>query len=274
MKRHRERGFTRVDALVTIIVITMIVTTSLAALVPAMNKARQAALRARCANQMKQISAAISMYADTYNSFLPWCGGKDPNYPPPFNCKVSSSCPSDETHPYTVYRGDNPNYLDVNGVPIPMRLACLYEEGIIDDASVFYCPDNQEPTYQYDSYVHPSPPNTSYEWGTLPQAFNDRTAMNQWVRAGYLYYPTNPNTSPKYTPRRYDELDAQIPYITDILIIASTSSWGTISHKTESGGYSLNALFKDGHVVYCKDRRLFSRNPNDTMYDFFKKIKP
>ena len=47
MKREtdREGGFTRVDALVTIIVITMIITTSLAALVPAMNKAREAALR-------------------------------------------------------------------------------------------------------------------------------------------------------------------------------------------------------------------------------------
>ena len=82
MKREtdREGGFTRVDALVTIIVITMIVTTSLAALVPAMNKAREAAMRARCANQMRQIGAAIAMYADVYDGWLPFYGGKDPNF--------------------------------------------------------------------------------------------------------------------------------------------------------------------------------------------------
>ena len=42
---NRERGFTRVDALVTIIVITMIVTTLPATIVPAMNRAREAAMR-------------------------------------------------------------------------------------------------------------------------------------------------------------------------------------------------------------------------------------
>ena len=82
MKReiNRERGFTRVDALVTTTVITMIVTTSLAAIVPAMNKAREAAMRACCANQMRQIGAAIAMYADAYNNWLPFYGGYDPSF--------------------------------------------------------------------------------------------------------------------------------------------------------------------------------------------------
>jgi len=90
MTRHRERGFTRVDALVTIIVMTMIVTTSLAALVPAMNKAREAAMRAQCANQLKQIGAAIAVYADAYDNWLPFYGGKDPTFAPPFKCTEST----------------------------------------------------------------------------------------------------------------------------------------------------------------------------------------
>ena len=49
----------------------------------------------------------------------------------------------------------------------------------------------QEQQYQYESYVNPAPPNTSYEWGTLPQKFNADNKMNQWVRIGYTYFPVD-----------------------------------------------------------------------------------
>ena len=75
-------------------------------------------------------------------------------------------------------------------------------------------------------------------------------------------------------------MDARMPYITDVIYYGET-----ISHKTESGGYSLNALFKDGHVVYCEDQSLFSDKCwlqwerkaikfNCFYYNFFKKIGP
>jgi hypothetical protein len=237
---------------------------------------------------MKQIGAAIAIYADAYDNWLPFYGGRDPNFEPPFKCKVSSSCPWDESHPYAAFRA-NTQWEDVNGVPIPMKLACLYAAGIITDASVFYCPANPDPAYQYESYTNPPP------WGTLPQEFNTRKGMGQWVRLGYTYFPTDPNVpketngnlyAPKWTARRYDGLSTQIPYLADVL-------WSReqISHKTENG-YSLNALFKDGHVVYCKDERFFSDSPdkdpqrlwylweprmikfNMFYYNFLKKIGP
>ena len=270
MKREidRERGFTRVDALVTIIVITMIVTTSLAALVPAMNKARDAALRVRCANQMKQIGAAIAMYADAYNGWLPFYGGWDPSFDPPYNCVDTGTigCPRDESHPYAVFRM-NEQWCENGDItkPYPMKLGCLYRAGIITDARVFYCPASTQEQYQYESYINPPP------WGTLPQDFNTRNSMNQWVRVGYTYFPVDPTVrmesngalkAPIHTARRYDGVDMQIPYLADVLWYRET-----MSHKTESG-YSLNALFKDGHVVYCKDRRLFSDDKNDDPWSF------
>jgi hypothetical protein len=92
--------------------------------------------------------------------------------------------------------------------------------------------------------------------------------------------------APKWTARRYDKLDPNIPYLADFLWFRKS-----IAHKTENG-YSLNALFKDNHVVYCKDRRFFSDDEKDDpqllwtqwetrsikfnlfYYNFLKKIRP
>jgi hypothetical protein len=305
MKTRGEKGFTRADALVTIMVITVIVTTSLAALVPAMNKAREAALRAKCADNLRQICAAIAVYADTYDNWLPFYGGKDPNFEPPYKCNICLSeeedgcmgnyCPWDQTHPYAAFRM-NEQWCENGDLtkPYPMKLGCLYRAGIVTDARIFYCPANTDLQFQYESYVNPSPPNTSYEWGTLPQKFNADHQMNQWVRLGYTYFPVDSNMprlfyglrAPMATARRYDKLDPAIPYLTDVLWFREM-----LSHKTENG-YSVNAAFKDGHVVYCKDRRFFSYDGNedpmrlwelwddgrlrfnDFYYNFLKKIQP
>ena len=147
----------------------------------------------------------------------------------------------------------------------------------------------QRSNIKYESYINPPP------WGTLPQEFNTKLPSGQRVRLGYTYFPTDSTAkmetngalkAPIATARKYDGVDMQIPYLADVL-------WWreTMSHKTESG-YSLNALFKDGHVVYCKDRRLFSDDVNDDpqqlwlqweprlmkfnyfYYNFLKKIQP
>ena len=296
MKRHREKGFTRVDALVTTVVVTMIVATLPAALVPAMNKAREAALRAQCANNLKEIGAAIAMYADAYDGALPFYGGWDPNFEPPYNCQETAgcksydNCPQDESHPYAAFRA-NVQWCENGDLtkPYPMKLGCLYRAGIISDARIFYCPASTQEQYQYESYVNPAP------WGSLPQKFNEEHMMNQWVRVGYTYFPVDETVpmcfngqlqAPKNTARRYDKLEPNIPYLADMLWYRAT-----MSHKTE-GGYSLNALFKDGHVVYCKDRRFFSYDTDDDpmrlwplwemrviqfnyfYYNFLKKIAP
>jgi hypothetical protein len=89
--------------------------------------------------------------------------------------------------------------------------------------------------------------------------------MNQWVRTGYTYYPTDPTIprfyngdieGPQWTARRFDKLDSRIPYMADVLWYRAT-----MSHKTKDT-YSTNALFKDTHVVYCNDWRFFSDNPD------------
>jgi hypothetical protein len=78
---------------------------------------------------------------------------------------------------------------------------------------------------------------------------------------GYTYYPVDPTVRkdivggtmvPKWTARKFDKLDTRMPYMTDIL-----HSKAKISHRRQKN-YGINALFKDGHVIFCNDEEVFN----------------
>jgi hypothetical protein len=138
-----------------------------------------------------------------------------------------------------------------------MKLAVLYENKYIADPKVFYCPSNILPLYRFESYNNPRP------WGTLPQYFNssDGQGHNQWVRMGYNYLPIDPRAPivggtglPEDTAKVIDSLDPYVPYMTDLIRHKEE-----ISHQRQ-GSYAVNALFKDGHVTLCNDRRVFEHD--------------
>ena len=77
-KKLLQQGFTLVELLVVIAIIALL----LSLLVPSLEKARSAAMRVKCAHNLKQINLAMYMYVESNDDVYP-CA-QDPHPEPPF----------------------------------------------------------------------------------------------------------------------------------------------------------------------------------------------
>ena len=175
MRRHRGRsGFTLIELLVVIAIIAVLI----ALLLPAVQSAREAARRAQCVNNLKQIGLAIANYESSTRS-LPWGDG-------PWWTEFSANTM------LLPYLEQGPLYNAINfgwSTSVPLEGGAFNTSALYVAVSAFNCPsdtDRLTTPYGHNNYVA--------NVGSAPNSFyggNGPTDGMNGISAGPFIYVDN-----------------------------------------------------------------------------------
>ena len=194
--RRRTRGFTLIELLVVIAIIAILV----AILLPAVQRAREAANKSRCQNNLKQLALGLHNYHDAHNTFPPgqivtrWVNSGNVRY-------------VDPTESYT-----NIQVSGYQGVSWMFHVLPYIEQGNL---------------YQYWRPEFNVFGNSEFTFGAL--YLNQPQQINQWLKLGYapaqseipmFYCPSRrsgiSNTVGELTLNRYIDTDATTKLTTGV----------------------------------------------------------
>jgi prepilin-type N-terminal cleavage/methylation domain-containing protein/prepilin-type processing-associated H-X9-DG protein len=238
--RQSIRGFTLVELLVVIGIIAVLV----ALLLPALNRTREQARKANCLSNLKQIGAAVLMYAQENK------GEVVPLY---FNYSTPLKNGIDATSSFGPVAG----FVPPPGGPSACGASLLIENGLRGNGAsylktndVFFCPNDEyrkpfrDPVSGWGPYIQTAIGtfnSQSYWHWYLPERYWDRTSGARQTNA-----PTSANN------RIALKSAAQKMYWTDQYIPvppADTTITNSFKNFHKDG---MNVLYLDGHAKFVR----------------------
>jgi type II secretory pathway pseudopilin PulG len=229
---NEVRGFTLVEVLAIIAILSIVAAT----LLPALCATNDRSSRSQCANNLREVGVACNIYAAENNDFVPqrsW-----PLYQ--YFWQASEAC---RVAPGTtnITRG-------------LYNLGLLWTAKSVPNAAVFYCPSRAKSVNGSYAY-YATAPNT---WPSTPVG-----SMDDNVRTGYSYYPQPKDTEvvsgyvvPTLSYGSYidsvgNKLTEPAPLKTtqiDLKKAGATDSLQDLQTVAHRDGF--NALFPDAHVKF------------------------